>query len=209
MLGSPGQHFECGHEHAEGDRCVCFWYSADYFERLAADAGLANQHAFGIPRIPPLRALAPIVARTAANVMTDTHAPWNEIGVELAGSVAGFARGISVRPRAPLNAEARVTRVVRALDRVPHAALTLDEMAQEAGLSPYHFLRTFERVTGVTPHQFLLRRRLREAAVRLVSRDDKIIDVAFDCGFQDLSSFNRAFRIEFGLTPSTYRLRGR
>ena len=48
MLGSPGQCFECGHEHAEGDRCVSFWYCPDYFERLAADAGLVNRHAFAI-----------------------------------------------------------------------------------------------------------------------------------------------------------------
>ena len=50
-------------------------------------------------------------------------------------------------------------------------------LAAEAGLSIYHFVRTFRRVTGVTPHQFLMRTRLRRAAVRLASQRAKIIDV--------------------------------
>jgi AraC-like DNA-binding protein len=82
-------------------------------------------------------------------------------------------------------------------------------MALEAGLSPYHFLRTFDRVTGVTPHQYVLRARVREAALRVVGGDDKIVDIALDCGFGDLSNFNRAFRAEFGLSPRAYRLRSR
>src|SRR5262249_15078830 len=40
MLGNAGQCYECGHEHGAGDRCVAFWYAPDYFDRLAADAGM-------------------------------------------------------------------------------------------------------------------------------------------------------------------------
>jgi AraC family transcriptional regulator len=116
---------------------------------------------------------------------------------------------MTVGHRSPVNAEPRVTHVLRLLDRSPQGSFTLDEMAQDAGLSPYHFLRTFERLTGVTPHQYVLRARLRQAALRLVSGRDKIVDVALDCGFGDLSNFNRAFRAEFGLTPRAYRLRWR
>jgi AraC-like DNA-binding protein len=209
MLGSPEQCFECGHEHAEGDRCVSFWYAPDYFDRLAADAGLVGRHAFSIPRIPPVRALAPLVAAAATNIMDAAHAPWNEIAVELAGRAVTLAAGMTDRYRPPINAEARVTRVVRSLDQAPHACFTLDQMAREAGLSPYHFLRTFDRVAGVTPHQYVLRARLREAALRLVAGDDKIVDVALDSGFGDVSNFNRAFRAEFALSPRAYRLRSR
>jgi AraC-like DNA-binding protein len=77
-------------------------------------------------------------------------------------------------------------------------------------LSPYHFLRTFEHVTGVTPHQYVLRARLRAAAIRLATESTRVIQIAFDCGFGDVSNFNRAFRSEFGLAPISYRrkLRG-
>ena len=209
MLGSPGQCFECGHEHADGDRCVAFWYEADCFERLTPDLGLGDHQHFGVPRIPPLRALAPVVATSAANLTDMRHVPWNEVGVELAARAVSLAFGVTARYRAPINAEARVTRLVRSVDRSPDRPFTLDKMAQDAGVSPYHFLRTFERLTGVTPHQYVLRARLREAALQLVSRADTILDIALQCGFGDVSNFNRAFRAEFGLSPRAYRLRSR
>jgi AraC family transcriptional regulator len=84
--------------------------------------------------------------------------------------------------------------------------LTLETLATESGLSPYHFLRTFERLTGVTPHQYVLRARLRKAALRLADGAERITDVAFDCGFGDISNFNRAFRGEFGVSPRAFRL---
>jgi AraC-like DNA-binding protein len=209
MLGSPGQCFECGHEHAGGDRCVSFWYAPDYFERLVADAGHRNHAHLRIPRIPPLRVLAPVVAQAAASVLGSGDVSWNELGVELAVRTVSAAPGVSAPYRAPANAEARVTRIVRRIDRCPDAPLTLDDMSRDAGVSPYHFLRIFERLTGVTPHQYILRARLREAALGLASRKDTILDIALQCGFGDVSNFNRAFRAEFGLNPRAYRLRSR
>lgn len=207
MLGSPGQCFECGHEHAEGDRCLSFWYDPECFERIVSDAGYRSHRRFVVPRIPPLRVLAPMVAAAAANIMAPDDVPWNELGIELAAGAVGLARGVSSPYRAPLNAEARVTRMVRSIDRCPAASFTLDAMARNAGVSPYHFLRTFERLTGVTPHQYILRARLRDAAMRLSTRGDRILDVALQCGFGDVSNFNRAFRSEFGLSPRAYRAR--
>ena len=209
MLGSPGQCFECGHEHAEGDRCVSFWYEPDYFERLVADAGHRDHAPLGVPRIPPLRVLAPVVAQAAANVMGTGDLSWNELGVELAVRTVGAAAGVSAQYHAPANAEARVTRIVRRIDRCPDEPFTLDDMSRDAGVSPYHFLRIFERLTGITPHQYILRARLREAALGLASREDRILDIALECGFGDVSNFNRAFRAEFGLTPRAYRQRSR
>ena len=111
----------------------------------------------------------------------------------------------NLAPRTPLNAERGVTHAVRLIDRDPSAALTLDRLAREAALSRYHFLRTFSRLTGLTPHQYVRRARLRNAAVRLGSDDVPIIDIAFDCGFPDVSNFTRAFRAEFGTNPGTMR----
>lgn len=209
MLGNPGQCFECGHEHAEGDRCISFWYAPEYFERLVSDAGHRGHRRFAIPRIPPVRVLAPAVAAAGASVMAPATDSWNEIGIELAALAANLAAGASVPYRAPIHAEARVTRIVRSIDRRPDAPFTIDAMARDARLSPYHFLRTFERVTGVTPHQYILRARLREAALQLTSRADTVLDIALQCGFGDVSNFIRTFRAEFGVSPRAYRLRAR
>jgi AraC family transcriptional regulator len=218
MLGNEGHGFECGHQHGEGDRCVSFWYAPDYFERLAADAGAPGSDVgFSVPRLPPLRPLSPLVARAGAAAIAEVRGrgakaggtagmPWEELAVSLAVRTVRLAAGVSPNQNGlPLNAEARVTRVVRSIDRHPDAVLPLGHLAQEAGLSPYHFLRTFERLTGITPHQYVRRVRLRQAASRLVAETEKVLDIALDCGFGDISNFNRAFRTEFGVSPRAFR----
>jgi AraC-like DNA-binding protein len=118
------------------------------------------------------------------------------------------ATGEDARRRAPQPAPAAVSRVVqtvRMIDSAPGSTHTLGELARDACMSEFHFLRTFERVTGVTPHQYVLRARLRHAALRLMDDTVKVLDVALDCGFNDVSNFNHAFRTEFGVSPRAWR----
>jgi AraC-like DNA-binding protein len=209
MLGNQSHCFECGHQHGEGDRCLSFWYGSDYFERLATDAGARGSNVrFRVPRLPPLRPLSPLVARASAGLLAVADVPWEEFAVTLATRTVKLAAGVSSRRAGlPLNAEARVTRAVRTIDRHPDAALRLGQLARQAGLSPYYFLRTFRCLTGITPHQYVLRARLRAAASRLTTGTEPVLDVAFDCGFGDVSNFNRAFRHEFGMSPRVFRQR--
>jgi AraC family transcriptional regulator len=205
LLGNAGQYFECGHEHGEGDRCLSFRYTPDYFETLAADAGAGPN--FHIPRLPPLRALSPLIARAFGGLAGSLDVPWEELSVQLAAQAVHLAGGLSPDPNdAPPGAVARVTRAVRTIEHHPDAGHTLGILARDAHLSPYHFLRTFQRLTGVTPHQYVLRARLREAALRL-AKPARILDIALDCGFGDVSNFNRTFRAEFGVSPRAYRLK--
>src|SRR4029453_4681900 len=84
MLGNSGQCFECGHAHGEGDRCVSFWYAADHFERLSADAGVRGRPRFGLPRIPPVRTLAPLVTAAALGISSPLETAWDEFIVTVA-----------------------------------------------------------------------------------------------------------------------------
>jgi AraC-like DNA-binding protein len=207
MLGNPGHSFECSHEHGEGDRCVSFWYAPEYFEQLAVDAGMRRVDAgFRVPHLPALRQLSPLAAHLGVGVSGSQDVSWEEVGVRLAASSIRLGAGDSYGTlRTPPFAEARVTKIVRTIDRHPDASLTLDALAREAGLSRYHFLRTFEQLTGLTPHQYVRRARLREAAMRLAAESGTVLDIALDCGFGDVSNFNRAFRTEFGMSPRAYR----
>ncbi len=83
--------------------------------------------------------------------------------------------------------------------------LSVDALASDAAVSVFHFLRVFEQVVGVTPGQYMLRRRLHRAAMRLRRSSDSISSVALESGFEDLSTFNRQFRRATGMTPGAYR----
>lgn len=87
--------------------------------------------------------------------------------------------------------------------------LDLAELAEAARMSKHHFLRTFRRVAGVTPHQYLLGVRLKRAALRLRQTTEPVTAIAFEAGFGDLSTFNHRFRRIYGCTPTAYRRRGR
>jgi AraC-like DNA-binding protein len=207
LLGNARQNFEVGHEHAAGDRCLSFQFAPEYFERIARDAGARkSEFGFQMLRLPPLRELSSLIARARAGLEYSADTPWDELSVELAAATVRLERGISSRAENPSSSTvARVTRSVRAIERRPDIALGLVGLAREAGLSPYHFLRTFERLTGITPHQYVRRARLREAAGRLIANGEKVLDIAYDCGFGDVSNFNHAFRSEFGVSPRTWK----
>jgi AraC family transcriptional regulator len=209
LLGNAGQTFECGHEHGIGDRCIAFSYTPDFFDCLLAGAGIRNIGAdFKMQRVPALREFSPIIARTYAGLAGARDVSWEELGIELAVRAIQIASGFSpIRVVPQPGAVARVTGVVRRMEQDAESPHSVRELARDAGLSPYYFLRTFHSVTGVTPHQYLRRVRLRQAATRLRIERKKIVDIALDCGFDDISSFNRAFRAEFGVSPRAYRLR--
>jgi AraC family transcriptional regulator len=206
LLGAHGRCFECGHRHGEGDRCISFRYAPEYFERVASDAGATDAvHGFAVPRLPPLRESAALIAAASRGLLGHDVA-WEELAIRVAARVARLSQNgpsatVGVAPRM----ERRVTEVVREMERSSARELPLARLAAMAGLSPFYFLRTFERLTGLTPHQYVRRLRLREAALRLVHDDSRVIDVAFESGFTDLSAFNRAFRAEFGISPRAYR----
>jgi AraC family transcriptional regulator len=205
LLGNAGDYFTCGHEHGVGDRCVSFSYTQEFCERFRTGAGLVKSR-FKTPRLPPTRALSPLVSRALELLAGSDHAAFEELGIQALAQAIQIERGVVFRPTdAPPSSLARVTRVVRMIDSDPEAPHNLSSLAEIARLSPYHFLRMFEGLTGTTPHQYLLRVRLRRAAIRLREEPTKILDIALGCGFGDISNFNRTFRAEFGVSPRAYR----
>lgn len=83
--------------------------------------------------------------------------------------------------------------------------LSLDAMADVAGMSKYHFCRLFRQSAGVTPYQYLLGVRVDRAKRLLQETEDSIGDIAEQVGFNSQSQFNRAFRKLAGTTPAAFR----
>src|SRR5260370_24776808 len=88
--------------------------------------------------------------------------------------------------------------------------IVLTAAAGRAGLSPFHFLRSFKAVLGVSPHQFLVRTRLRVAASRLLDEQDvPVTAIALEFAFEDLSNFVRTCHRAAGIPPCPFRMLGR
>ena len=210
LLGNDGACFECGHQHSRGDRCLAFHFSPQLFESVAAAVPGVRRLTLGAPRLPPLPSVLALLG--AAQALRDERGEpeeFGELALRLAGAVcAAINEDASPSRRYPTpRDERRVAAALRRIEARHGARLSVDELASEAAVSPFHFLRIFEQVVGVTPGQYMLRTRLHRAAVRLRCSKDAIGTVALDCGFDDLSTFNRQFRRATGLTPGGYRAR--
>ncbi len=86
-----------------------------------------------------------------------------------------------------------------------HRHLELSQISEYIGFNKNYLCRKFKAITGQPIFQYLLSRRLDRAMYELRTSDKKVIDIALDCGFSDVSNFNRQFKRAFGKTPSGYR----
>lgn len=206
LLGNHGHCFECGHEHAIGDRCLSFLFEPGYFETILSAVPGVRSETFPVPRLPPLMALTPaIAAAELARTKRDPDA-LEETALCFAGKVVSLSASQARSPFVPSHRDQqRIAAVLRRIEREAHLPLALADLSEEASMSRYHFLRTFRHVVGLTPHQFILRTRLHTAAVELRRSLRPILDIALDAGFADLSTFNRRFHATMGVTPSSYR----
>jgi AraC-like DNA-binding protein len=202
LVGHPGDEYMCTHDHhAGGDACLSFQLEPDRVDELGDDPAVWRWGA--LPSVPALAVLGGF-AQAAAEGQTDVGL--DEVGLLF---IDRFIRLVSGRrPEAggvALPVRQRVVRAALWIDAHSRRDAGLASAAGEAGLSSFHFLRTFTRVFGVTPHQYLIRCRLRDAARLLANEAMSVTQVAFEVGFGDLSNFVRTFGQAAGLSPLQFR----
>lgn len=210
LFGNFGTCYECGHDHSSGDRCIAFHFAPDYFAEVAASIAGSSRFTFPTAMLPAVPKVLPWLVRIEARASTAEHLEIDEAVPSLIEAVIGAVS--SATPslvRVSARDERRVGEARRYIELHAEYALDLNTLAGVAAVSKYHFLRTFRRVVGMTPYQFLLSVRLRRAAVRLATSSAPVSAIAFEAGFGDLSTFNGRFRDVFGMSPTVYRGRER
>jgi len=201
LVGHPGDEFTCTHDHVCGDECLSFFLTPELVETIGDRTEVWRVGA--TPPLPELMVLGEL-AQAAADGRSD-------LGLDEVGQLfaSRFVEVVSGRSGKPVSAKARDRRraVETALwiDAHSHRQIDLEHAAGQADISPFHFLRLFSSVLGVTPHQYLVRSRLRHAARLLADDDSSITDVAYDVGFGDLSNFVRTFHRAAGVSPLRFR----
>jgi len=107
------------------------------------------------------------------------------------------------------NEFARLCRARRMLAELGEEARPLQEIAREAGISAFHFIRQFDALFGVTPHQMLMRERLAKAKLLLATGEQTVTEVCMEVGMSSVGSFSGWFQREAGAAPSEYKRRAR
>ncbi|HEV7372164.1 AraC family transcriptional regulator [Arenibaculum sp.] len=124
-----------------------------------------------------------------------------------ASAVAFFSelqRRLDPAPARPAPASGPIERAADFIAGNCSAPLTLDDICAEVGLSPSYLIRAFAKRYGMTPHAYLVDRRIRRGQAQL-KRGGAIADVALDCGFADQAHFQRSFKRLVAATPGQYR----
>jgi AraC family transcriptional regulator len=202
MVGRPGDEYRCAHDHHEGgDECLAFFYGPELVDELAWRRPHWQSGA-----APPRAELAALGELAQAALRHDHDVAIDELGLLLAGRYLGLRAGDEPGPVKTTAADhPRAVKAALWIDAHSEHDLNLAGMAQAAGLSPFHYLRSFAAVLGVTPHQYLVRSRLRKAARLLADEERAVTDVALDVGFADLSNFVRSFGRATGVSPTAFR----
>ena len=201
LVGHPGDDYMCTHDHVCGDECLSFFFEPELIDTIGNRADL-----WQVGAAPPLAEL--MVLGELAQASADGR---NDIGLDEVGCLLAhrFVEVVSRQNRLPAKVAARDRRraVETALwiEAQSERPIDLNEAAAQAGLSPFHFLRLFSATLGVTPHQYLVRSRLRQAARLLADDDRDVTGIAYDVGFNDLSNFVRSFHRAAGISPLKFR----
>jgi AraC family transcriptional regulator len=201
LIGHPGDEFVCSHEHRSGDECLSFQLAPELVDSLGAQDGVWRTGSLApLPELMVMGELGQAAAEGRSDLGMD------EVGMLFAARFVELVSGRARRaPDAGGSDRRRAVRAALWIEAHADQPLELAGAAREAGLSTFHFLRLFARVLGVTPHQYLVRCRLRHAARLLAGDELPITEIAFRVGFGDLSNFVRTFHRAAGVSPRRFR----
>lgn len=188
-LHEPGEEYGLAHDSPHSQVIVCLREGA-----LDPDlATIFNRVVLNLPNA------GDIVQRA---LQTKSDECFESRVFELFDWIAAASQRDVKRPKA---SRVRMQRLKRFVEDHAFEAVTLADMADVVGLSPFVCLRQFRAAVGTTPYAYLTQRRIREAQRLLKGGRDSLTEIAMSIGFKDTPYFCRAFKRATGVTPGKYR----
>jgi AraC family transcriptional regulator len=186
LLGRSRATYECSHDHEGGDDCLALGIGPEVIEQVASSTSGCRGEFFPTPVLGPITRVAALMAGLAAG-----SGDFDETVYDIVSSLLEHVH--HAQPSAPATTSsshrACIDFAMAEIERTCHGPVKLAHLARAAGLSPFHFLRVFRRVTGTTPHQYVLGARLRRAAPLLLDTYLSVTEVAYEVGFEGSLQF--------------------
>lgn len=152
------------------------------------------------------------VATALRDMSCRPHEPTDQLFAEgassmLAAHLVARYSNICLRAtmRVPSLSDRKLKRVIELVESRFTEAISLNELAAETCLSPFHFARLFQQATGLPPHRYITERRVQDAKAKLAEGRLSLVEIALESGFGSQGNFSRSFRKHTGLTPGQFR----
>jgi AraC-like DNA-binding protein len=199
FVTTPGLEFSCTHDHAQpADRCLSVRYSEEAVESARSAVRLTDEP------VRPVTNRHAYLRRGLRECGTGDEARAEALAGALLWSLSEAGRQPLYRPERLAWYATRVDRAKALIESHYAEPLSLSTIARDAGMSLFHFARTFAELEGRPPHRFLIDIRLAQARARL-REGASVTDTCFAVGFGSLSHFVTTFRRRYGMTPSEMR----
>jgi AraC family transcriptional regulator len=211
LLGRSGCGYCYRHVDDGGDRTITFDFSDELLEETRRSLAIPaiDRADFRVPSIPASRQTAVTTALALRALRLNDPEMWEEVALLVANTAITASARLTAPakiPRPAKDTERRaIARALRHIETNHHRDCSLRSLSDGTGMSIYRFLRLFKTLTFQTPRQYLLATRLRSAVGRLIETPDRVLDIAYDVGFGDISHFNQVFVATFGLSPRQFR----
>jgi len=202
LLINPGEVHAPGPIVPQGWVLRAFYFSNDFFTGLSRSLGL------GDVRFSQLFVRNELLTQTLLSLHRRLEQSGTRLELESKmlsafGEVVQHHTNVRLKNRNPKAEHHKVRRAKKFLIENHRRVITLKELTGVAEFSPYHLLRSFRSIVGLTPHDFLIQIRV-ERAKRLLRIGNTISDIAVDTGFVDQVHFTRRFKAIVGVTPGQY-----
>lgn len=179
--------------------------SVEVPSQMLVEAGMTKPDAIA----PHVGAHDPLLLQMAQSVaeIGDTHPALyrDTMHRALAAHLAQVAAPVAIEEA--FIEDARLRRAVAYLRDNLATDLSLDDLADQAAMSPFHFARAFKGATGRSPLQYVIHERLEAAKVLLTTTRLPIAEIAHRVGYEDVSRFGQHFKRATGITPAAFRTR--